>query len=70
MTVECEHGETMPEICPACQRAPRLLVDDGWSHPFVALYRGTCDGCGGPIEPGDRIRGYRLENAYRHEECT
>jgi hypothetical protein len=77
---ECPHGETIPEVCPPCQRdaraVARAVIDTPreWSRPFPARYAGTCDECGFDIAVGQMIRlcddVERDRREYRHEGCV
>lgn len=72
VTVECEHGETDPSVCPPCQTTPALtLRDPDWSVPFRARYPGVCEGCDSPVDVGDPLRagvGHDGPVEYRHDD--
>lgn len=59
-------GDCSPR--PAARQVPARSEPAGYGPWFPASYEGECDGCGGDIMPGDRIRADG-QGGWLCEEC-
>jgi hypothetical protein len=72
----CVH-DLLPGQCAPCMgqgldegRTPRPAATAGTRGKFLASYKGSCQDCGGDIEPGQLIeRDWIATGGYVHWKC-